>query len=132
SMYFLLFLFFFSSRRRHTRSYGDWSSDVCSSDLWRDQLLGGQQRGEAISSDRLVKMAAAVSSIHNVQYHSAYFMRVIMDERLTGVVAQLIGDDVQLHHTKYHVKPPTVGAPFPMHEDYPYFPHESHTLPAAA
>src|SRR5437867_7103160 len=27
------FIFFFSSRRRHTRSYGDWSSDVCSSDL---------------------------------------------------------------------------------------------------
>src|SRR5438094_3685161 len=25
--------FFFSRRRRHTRSYGDWSSDVCSSDL---------------------------------------------------------------------------------------------------
>src|SRR5438094_7431229 len=25
--------FFFSSRRRHTRSYGDSSSDVCSSDL---------------------------------------------------------------------------------------------------
>src|SRR5207248_6301402 len=25
--------YFFSSRRRHTRSYGDWSSDVCSSDL---------------------------------------------------------------------------------------------------
>src|SRR5438067_11371943 len=29
----LLFLFFFSSRRRHTRSKRDWSSDVCSSDL---------------------------------------------------------------------------------------------------
>src|SRR5207249_1881855 len=28
-----LFLFFFSSRRRHTRSKRDWSSDVCSSDL---------------------------------------------------------------------------------------------------
>src|SRR5688500_19470963 len=27
--------FFFSSRRRHTRLQGDWSSDVCSSDLWR-------------------------------------------------------------------------------------------------
>src|SRR5215218_449716 len=26
--------FFFSSRRRHTRSLCDWSSDVCSSDLW--------------------------------------------------------------------------------------------------
>src|SRR5438445_1862868 len=27
-------LFFFSSRRRHTRYWRDWSSDVCSSDLW--------------------------------------------------------------------------------------------------
>src|SRR5699024_12001446 len=27
------FIFFFSSRRRHTRSKRDWSSDVCSSDL---------------------------------------------------------------------------------------------------
>src|SRR5436190_5760792 len=26
--------FFFSSRRRHTSSLCDWSSDVCSSDLW--------------------------------------------------------------------------------------------------
>src|SRR5688500_15297921 len=28
------FVFFFSSRRRHTRLQGDWSSDVCSSDLY--------------------------------------------------------------------------------------------------
>src|SRR5438876_6701070 len=28
-----IFFFFFSSRRRHTRWTGDWSSDVCSSDL---------------------------------------------------------------------------------------------------
>src|SRR4051794_41293189 len=29
----VFFFFFFSSRRRHTRWTGDWSSDVCSSDL---------------------------------------------------------------------------------------------------
>src|ERR1017187_10897456 len=28
------YCFFFSSRRRHTRYIGDWSSDVCSSDLY--------------------------------------------------------------------------------------------------
>src|SRR5699024_11968932 len=33
SMIVWLGLFFFSSRRRHTRSKRDWSSDVCSSDL---------------------------------------------------------------------------------------------------
>src|SRR6266542_6302317 len=31
--------FFFSSRRRHTRCYRDWSSDVCSSDLLREKRL---------------------------------------------------------------------------------------------
>src|SRR5437879_8476987 len=30
---YYFFFFFFSSRRRHTRYIGDWSSDVCSSDL---------------------------------------------------------------------------------------------------
>src|SRR5690606_41000426 len=53
------FVFFFSSRRRHTRFSRDWSSDVCSSDLvgrpedGADRLLddqrqapGGEQRLE--------------------------------------------------------------------------------------
>src|SRR5256885_11895460 len=31
----IICVFFFSSRRRHTRLQGDWSSDVCSSDLWK-------------------------------------------------------------------------------------------------
>src|SRR3712207_7855796 len=34
-----MFFFFFSSRRRHTRYWRDWSSDVCSSDLAMDQEL---------------------------------------------------------------------------------------------
>src|SRR5207249_9630730 len=37
--------FFFSSRRRHTRSKRDWSSDVCSSDLFHEQVrAAGQHR----------------------------------------------------------------------------------------
>src|SRR5437762_13365544 len=32
-MLLYMYVFFFSSRRRHTRYIGDWSSDVCSSDL---------------------------------------------------------------------------------------------------
>src|SRR5256885_6728940 len=41
STYFLFF--FFSSRRRHTRLQGDWSSDVCSSDLATSQPNGGKK-----------------------------------------------------------------------------------------
>src|ERR1017187_4173726 len=44
---FILVLFF-SSRRRHTRYIGDWSSDVCSSDLLRPRCgYGTAQRRPA-------------------------------------------------------------------------------------
>src|SRR5690349_24752798 len=40
-----MYVFFFSSRRRHTRSLRDWSSDVCSSDLLSaDAARGGGTR----------------------------------------------------------------------------------------
>src|SRR5207248_8886016 len=48
--------FFFSRRRRHTRSYGDWSSDVCSSDLAVHQAghEGAEERFLAMTSDGVV------------------------------------------------------------------------------
>ena len=45
---YLRFVFFFSSRRRHTRSDRDWSSDVCSSDLEAPEGVAlGLASGEA-------------------------------------------------------------------------------------
>src|SRR3712207_7199110 len=40
----LISFFFFSSRRRHTRYWRDWSSDVCSSDL--DVATGANHAGK--------------------------------------------------------------------------------------
>src|SRR5581483_12324673 len=52
SLFYMLsfFFFFFSSRRRHTRYWRDWSSDVCSSDLWNssDRPLRGVPAGRRI------------------------------------------------------------------------------------
>src|SRR5258706_10060669 len=39
----LKFVFFFSSRRRHTRLVSDWSSDVCSSDLIARNAVTSQE-----------------------------------------------------------------------------------------
>src|SRR6266852_7348155 len=41
-------IFFFSSRRRHTRCYRDWSSDVCSSDLWWMVPMGDLARSNPV------------------------------------------------------------------------------------
>ncbi len=69
---------------------------------------------------------------HDVQFHSAAFARLIVDERLVGPASQCIGsENVQLHHTKMFIKPPEKGSPFPMHQDAPFFPHQNHSMIAA-
>src|SRR5207249_5291103 len=45
-LYRFVLFFFFSSRRRHTRSKRDWSSDVCSSDLTATGALAVQVGGD--------------------------------------------------------------------------------------
>lgn len=75
--------------------------------------------------------AARITHCHNVQFHSAAFTRLLVDPRFTAVAQAIIGPDVQLHHTKMFIKPPEKGAPFPMHQDYPYFPHARDTMTAA-
>src|SRR5699024_12018354 len=63
SVRFYFAFFFFSSRRRHTRSKRDWSSDVCSSDLlpWLQgfKLLGSHGLEGVHSEHRLVAIHSA-------------------------------------------------------------------------
>jgi len=73
-----------------------------------------------------------LKGFHGVQYHDAAFARAMAHPGMTAVLTELIGPNVQVHHTKMLVKPPEKGAPFPMHQDYPYFPHERHSVVAAS
>src|SRR2546422_8807521 len=70
-----MFFFFFSSRRRHTRCSRDWSSDVCSSDLYAGIItlghsaffgLGAYVAGIVSAkvgiTDAFVQMAAAAAA----------------------------------------------------------------------
>jgi ectoine hydroxylase-related dioxygenase (phytanoyl-CoA dioxygenase family) len=73
----------------------------------------------------------ALEHSHDVQFRSAAFTRLLVDPRLTGVFTSLIGPNVQLHHNKMFIKPPEKGSPFPMHQDYGYFPHRGTSMTAA-
>src|SRR5436309_9916964 len=59
------FLFFFSSRRRHTRFSRDWSSDVCSSDLSRD-FEGFSAHTDAVFEASLTAMENAGATLADV------------------------------------------------------------------
>src|SRR5207249_8569723 len=55
--FFIDCFFFFSSRRRHTRSKRDWSSDVCSSDLAKADPVEFRLRHLHVARARIVEMA---------------------------------------------------------------------------
>src|SRR5437879_7219141 len=61
-IYYLIF--FFSSRRRHTRYIGDWSSDVCSSDLMEDSFA--RMDGAKLSSIQVAITKAESAAIRRM------------------------------------------------------------------
>jgi phytanoyl-CoA hydroxylase len=100
------------------------------------ERLSAQQSMDATWSSARQAVAGAEGTVvhhcHNVQFYSAAFTRLLTDPRLVDAASDIIGSpNVQLHHTKAFIKPPEKGSPFPMHQDYPYFPHERHTMIAA-
>src|SRR2546430_13318534 len=60
-------LFFFSSRRRHTRFDCDWSSDVCSSDLieWSEKIF------ESTPADLLVYLQWPMEVVGRSEEHTS-------------------------------------------------------------
>src|SRR2546430_5378840 len=82
-----LFLFFFSSRRRHTRFDCDWSSDVCSSDLHAAVVMGrGARRGQlpALWAARRPAAAPRVCRARSVRVPAADCV-VAVESVLVGV-----------------------------------------------
>jgi phytanoyl-CoA hydroxylase len=86
--------------------------------------------GDYLPKEQLRKLV--LKGFHNVHYHDSVFLNALAHTNMVSVLNKLIGPNVQLHHSKMLVKPPEKGAAFPMHQDYPYFPHEKHSMLAAS
>jgi ectoine hydroxylase-related dioxygenase (phytanoyl-CoA dioxygenase family) len=87
-------------------------------------------QGDYLPPEQLKKLV--LKGFHDVHYHDASFTRAAVHPNMAAILSQLIGPNVQLHHSKMLVKPPENGAAFPMHQDAPYFPHAKHTMLAAS
>lgn len=75
--------------------------------------------------DKELDRKATLVAIHELQHYSAAWTRAVTSPRLAEPVAELLGTDaLELHHVTLHAKPPDAGAPFPMHQDLPFYPHE--------
>src|SRR2546429_5412012 len=84
--YYSALLFFFSSRRRHTRCSRDWSSDVCSSDLQLPRIGVG---------DRVVRAHPAPGGDLAGAVHE-HPLPLAFEHQVPGVAAVALVDPVQI------------------------------------
>src|SRR5438067_13779190 len=75
--------FFFSSRRRHTRSKRDWSSDVCSSDLELQGYLADYPASKSVEHLRGL-LAQVVARLVRHELYVASFYLARSEERRVG------------------------------------------------
>ncbi len=65
---------------------------------------------------------------HNVHKYSSEWLKAIYNPRFIKIVTSILGEDVIMHHNKLFQKPAENGSPFPMHQDWSYFPTYMDTM----
>ncbi|NKB68609.1 MAG: phytanoyl-CoA dioxygenase family protein [Candidatus Latescibacteria bacterium] len=93
------------------------------------ESINGRWGGEA--NQRLGAEGTVVLHTHNVQHYSAAWLQALMHKGFLDRAEAILGADIVLHHSKLFQKPPEQGAPFPLHQDWGYFPTENDTMIAA-
>lgn len=96
-------------------------------------LASGEEANARWNGPEMEKMGAAPTVVlhtHNVQQYSAAWLRAMMSPGYLEVATAILGPDVVLHHSKLFQKPGENGAPFPMHQDWEYFPTVRDTMMA--
>ncbi len=90
------------------------------------ESVNGRWSGGAV--DKIDGGATEITHTHNVQKFSAEWLQAWLHPGFLSVAREILGDDIILHHSKLFQKPSEKGAPFPMHQDWAYFPTKRDTM----
>src|SRR3712207_5930361 len=94
---YLVFFFFFSSKRRHTRYWRDWSSDVCSSDLYLEHCVAMEEVSRASASVGLSYGAHSNLCVNQIRRNGAaaqkqrYLPKLITGEHIGALAMSETG-----------------------------------------
>src|SRR3712207_8462819 len=97
---FKLVIFFFSSRRRHTRYWRDWSSDVCSSDLGIIVIVVRNKQQQLIRRYMNEKIAFFVGVAHDIRTPLT-LVKAPLDE-LSRSEERRVGKECRSRWSPYH------------------------------
>ena len=92
----------------------EWASESSGwSGAWRKKYMDEE-------TERKSKLIA----MHDLYFYSEAWMKAVTYPKLCDAMADLLGPNVELHHSTMHVKPPQTGHPFPMHQDWAFYKHQ--------
>src|SRR3712207_7545294 len=94
--------FFFSSRRRHTRYWRDWSSDVCSSDLGPAAPQQSYLRAEAVLDAAARTGAGAIHPGYGFLSEDAGFAAAVEAAGLVRSEERRVGKECRSRWSPYH------------------------------
>ncbi len=93
---------------RHSAFEAAWKG------MWREEYLTDEEDKKA-----------SLMAIPELHLFSSAWARAVSNPIIADTVAELLDTDtVELHHSVLHAKAPDTGAPFPMHQDLPFYPHD--------
>ena len=91
---------------------------------WAMTSPGWSGPWRSVYMDEDTEKDAKLTAMHDLHFYSQAWCRAVTHPRLTEAISDLLGPNVELHHTTLHIKPPSTGHPFPVHQDHPFYAHE--------
>ena len=95
---------------------------------WANETLGWSGPWRKEYMDEETEKKSKLIAMHDLYFYSEAWMKAVTNPRLCSAMAGLLGPNVELHHSTMHVKPTQTGQPFPMHQDWQYFPTINDTM----
>ena len=90
---------------------------------WAGRSPGWSGDWRQVYMDPDTEKKSELVAMHDLYFYSEAWMRAVTHPQLTSAMSQLIGPNVEVHHSTMHVKPPETGHPFPMHQDWAFYQH---------
>jgi ectoine hydroxylase-related dioxygenase (phytanoyl-CoA dioxygenase family) len=114
---------------RLKRDFDAWVEDSRTHDASYGEMMDGRARFDLESAHTETKPCLRrVSS--PIEVSDAYF-EVMASSRMVEAVADLIGPNVKLHHTKINSKLPRTATKVEWHQDFPFTPHTNDDIVTA-
>src|SRR3989449_6260531 len=97
-----IFFFFFSSKRRHTRCSRDWSSDVCSSDLWASSAAAEDAQPVVVTLGGVSAPEKVREAVHDRRMLLLFFDMTSLDPDQLRSEERRVGKECRSRWSPYH------------------------------